>query len=52
MGVMGQLSHRDPPFPPWSRKKESQGAIVGERPSSPNLCICWAKCLIQGLEVA
>ena len=28
MGVMGQLSNRDPPFPPWSRKKESQGAIM------------------------
>ena len=29
MGVMGQLSNQDPPFPPWSRKIESQGAIVG-----------------------
>ena len=29
MGAKGQLSHRDPLFPPWSRKKESRGAIVG-----------------------
>ena len=29
MGAKRELSHRDPPFPPWSRKKESRGAIVG-----------------------
>ena len=29
MGAKGQLSHRDPLFLPWSRKKESRGAIVG-----------------------
>ena len=29
MGAKGQLSHRDPPFPLWSKKKESWGAIVG-----------------------
>ena len=28
MCAKGQLSHRDPPFPPWSRKKESRWAIV------------------------
>ena len=29
MGAKGLLSHRDPPFLPWGRKEESQGAIVG-----------------------
>ena len=29
MGVKGLLSHRDPSFLPWSRKKESREAIIG-----------------------
>ena len=29
MGAKGLLSHRDPSFLPWSRKEESQGAIMG-----------------------
>ena len=34
----GQLSHRDPPFPPWSRKKGSRGAIVGVKGQATRIC--------------
>ena len=29
IGAKGLLSHRDPLVPPWSRKEESRGAIMG-----------------------
>ena len=49
MGAKGQSSYRDPPFLPWGRKEESQGAIErSKRPGSPCQYLHWAKGPVQG----
>ena len=39
MGAKGLLSHQDPSFLLWSRKKESRGAIVGVKSQGTHIYI-------------